>query len=56
MEFIVRVQRTDTVAYRVEADSTEEAEQNYEENGELWRTEQEEDFVLEVMTADGYPE
>ena len=55
MEYIVRVQRTDTVAYKVEADSIEEAEKDYAD-GELWRTEQEEDFVLEVMTSDGYPE
>ena len=55
MEYIVRVQRTDVVAYKVETDSAEEAELSYEEDGELWRTEDEEDFVLEVMTADGYP-
>lgn len=55
MQFVVRVQHTDVVAYRVEADTIEEAEKNYAD-GEPWRTEMEEDFVLEVMTAEGYPE
>jgi hypothetical protein len=56
MQFVVRVQRTDVVAYRVEADTIEQAEGSYLDDGELWKTEMEEDFVLEVMTAEGYPE
>lgn len=56
MQYVVRVQRTDVVAYRVEADTIEQAEDSYLDDGELWKTEQEEDFVLEVMTAEGYPE